>query len=639
MSGSIDFQKSIKMKRFLLFFCLLAFIKANAQNYPVSAIPDSLKAGAQAVVRNSSEYFVQQDERNGTYKKVYVVTILNEKGKSFSDFYTGEDDFYELKSFSGEVYDATGKIIKKIAKKDLTTTALSMDLANNAQTTFYRYLSPIYPYTVKYEYEMRFKNGILFYPSFDPLPGYDTSLEQAIYTLQIPIGQKLRYKAQGTDIQPVIENTTTNTYTLKLSGLKAVSYERWAPAKELFPLVYLSPESFCVMNACGSMSNWETYGQWAAELLKGRNVLHQKTVDKVKELTQNSATQREKVKILYDYLQKTTRYVSIQLGIGGWQPMKAEEVAQTGFGDCKALSNYMKSLLEIVDIPSYYTIINTRRERFFPDFPSFGQANHVILMVPLKSDTMFLECTSQQAPFGYISRLVGHDALAIGDNKAFFYTLPDYLPHENEEINRIQIQVDADGTGHLTVHSTFVNEEFERLYSALKNADAKETNDILTGLLRVHKPAISQFRKEETLNIPPRLDIYMTVDCEDFVTQTGTRMFIPVNPSQTEVKNLLTGSSRKYDIVMDDSKFQNDTVVIKIPEGYVIESKPKTVEVESPYGYFKSDIIEKDGQLIYIQTLEIKKGRFPASEFEEMKKFYNRIDALQNGKIGLKKGG
>jgi hypothetical protein len=385
------------------------------------------------------------------------------------------------------------------------------------------------------------------------------------------------------------------------------------------------------------MSNWETYGQWNAELLKGRDLLPQKTVDEVRGLTQNASNQREKVKILYNYLQKTTRYVSIQLGIGGWQPMKAEDVAKTGFGDCKALSNYMKSLLEVVDIPSYYTVISTDKKRFFNDFPSFGQANHVILMVPLTSDTLLLECTSQQAPFGYISSLAGHDALAIGDNKIFFYTLPDYPPRENEDVNRIQIQVDADGVGHLTVHSTLKNEEFESLYSALKTADASETNDLLAGLLRVHKPAISQFRKEEILDSTPRLDLFFMSDCEDFATQTGMRMFIPVNPSRVGVKSLLTGSSRKYDIVMNAGKFQNDTIIIRIPEGFSIENLPKVTVIESPYGYFKSDINEKDGQIVYTQMLEIKKGRYPASEFEEMKKFYSRVETLQNGRIGLKR--
>jgi hypothetical protein len=618
------------MKKQLLFILLLLVCyPAKGQN----EYPD-----AYAIVRESSQSFTQQDEYNGTYKSTYRITILNKNGDSFSDFVIYEDDFEELKSFSGEIQDATGKTIKKIGKKDLITTALSSYLATNSKTTFYNCYAPAYPYTVKYEYEMKYKNGILLYPAFAPITAYHVALEKADYTLQIPEKQELRLKLQGTSITPEITTDKTNKiYRWNLNTIAAVSYEKYAPIEEIFPVIYLSPEKFCVEKTCGSMATWAIYGEWQAGLLNGRDVLPQKTIDKVLELTQGISDKREKVKILYEFLQSTTHYVSIQLGIGGWQPMKAEEVARTGFGDCKALSNYMKSMLKVVDIPSYYTVISTQKERFFPDFPSFTQSNHVILMVPLEQDTVLLECTSQIFPFGYVSDLAGHDALAVGEDNSFFYTLPDYQPQENAEINTVQIQLSADGKGHLDVHSTLKNKAFESLFYRLNGASAKEQNDALAGLLRVHKPQVNNFRKEEILNEHPQLDVYFTVDCEDFATQTGSRLLVQVNPTRTGVKEVLTGSSRKYDIVMKSSLYQKDSVSILIPEGYGVETKPKPTEIESEYGYFKSEITEDNGKIRYIQTLELRKGRYPASAFEEMKKFYNRIETLQSSKIGFKK--
>ncbi|MDR0865054.1 MAG: DUF3857 domain-containing protein [Candidatus Symbiothrix sp.] len=618
------------MKKQLLFTLLLLIcLNANAQN----EYPD-----AYAVVRESSQSFTQQDEYTGTYQVKYVITILNKNGDSFSNFAIYEDDFEELKNFSGEIQDATGKVIKKIKQKDLTTTALSSNLATNTKTTFYNCYAPAYPYTVKYEYEMKFKNGILMYPAFAPISAYHVALEKAEYTLQIPESYELRTKAEGTNIEP--EKTfvaSHKIYRWNLNAIAAIPFEKYAPAEEIFPVIYLSPEKFCVEKACGNMATWAMYGKWNAGLLNGRDLLPQKTIDKVLELTQGISDKREKVKILYEFLQNTTHYVSIQLGIGGWQPMKAEEVARTGFGDCKALSNYMKSLLKVVDIPSYYLVISTKKERFFPDFPSFNQANHAILMVPLEQDTVLLECTSQVAPFGYVSDLAGHDALAVGEDHSFFYTLPDYKPQDNAEINTVEIQLTADGRGQLDVHSTLKNEAFERLFYRLNGASAKEQNDALAGLLRVHKPQVSNFRKEEILNEHPQLDVYFTVDCEDFATQTGSRLLVQVNPTRTSVKDILTGSSRKYDIVLKSELYQKDSVTIRIPEGYVVETKPKPTEIESEYGYFKSEITEKDGTIRYIQTLELKKGRYPASAFEEMKKFYGRIETLQSSKVGFKK--
>ena len=62
---------------------------------------------------------------------------------------------------------------------------------------------------------------------------------------------------------------------------------------------------------------------------------------KVHELTDHLKDPREKINVLYDFLQKNTHYISIQLGIGGWQPFPADYVAAKRYGDCKALSNYM----------------------------------------------------------------------------------------------------------------------------------------------------------------------------------------------------------------------------------------------------------------------------------------------------------
>ena len=81
------------------------------------------------------------------------------------------------------------------------------------------------------------------------------------------------------------------------------------------------------------MSSWQKYGEWQYRLLDERDLLTEPFRAKLHELTANCATDRDKVKAIYDYLAKTTRYVSIQLGIGGLQPIAAADVCRTGFGE------------------------------------------------------------------------------------------------------------------------------------------------------------------------------------------------------------------------------------------------------------------------------------------------------------------
>ncbi|WP_296108935.1 transglutaminase family protein [uncultured Alistipes sp.] len=124
-----------------------------------------------------------------------------------------------------------------------------------------------------------------------------------------------------------------------------------SPLIDLVPVVYAVPHRFEYEKTQGSMENWESYGRWQCSLLEGRDLLPEELRAEVHRRTDALGTPREKVRALYDYLGETTRYISIQLGIGGLQPMPAEEVFRTKFGDCKALSNYLKACLRSAASP------------------------------------------------------------------------------------------------------------------------------------------------------------------------------------------------------------------------------------------------------------------------------------------------
>ena len=80
----------------------------------------------------------------------------------------------------------------------------------------------------------------------------------------------------------------------------------------------------------------------------------------------------EKAKIVYRYVQDNTRYISVQVGIGGIQPIAAIEVDELKYGDCKGLTNYTQALLDIAGVESFYTIVQAGKEivDFDSDFAS-----------------------------------------------------------------------------------------------------------------------------------------------------------------------------------------------------------------------------------------------------------------------------
>lgn len=107
------------------------------------------------------------------------------------------------------------------------------------------------------------------------------------------------------------------------------------------------------------MASWNDFGKFIASLNKGRDQLPENIKVKVDELTRGVSDPLEKIIRLYGFMQQNTRYISIQLGIGGWQPFSAEFVGQKGYDDCKALTNYMQSLIKHAGIKSYYALIKS----------------------------------------------------------------------------------------------------------------------------------------------------------------------------------------------------------------------------------------------------------------------------------------
>ena len=103
------------------------------------------------------------------------------------------------------------------------------------------------------------------------------------------------------------------------------------------------------------------------------------------------------------------QYISIKLGIGGWQPLTAKFVSEKGYGDCKALTNLMMALLKEAGIKSNYVLILAGADEndINTSFPA-SYFNHVICAVPMAADTVWLECTSQVKDPGYMVSFTGN---------------------------------------------------------------------------------------------------------------------------------------------------------------------------------------------------------------------------------------
>jgi hypothetical protein len=217
-------------------------------------------------------------------------------------------------------------------------------------------------------------------------------------------------------------------------------------------------------------------GEWINQLNAGRDALSVNTINKIKDLVKDEQDDLGKARKIYEYLQNNTRYVSIQLGIGGLQPFEASKVEKNGYGDCKALTNYTKSMLKAVGIESYYTLVNAGQNAsaIVTDFPSL-QFNHAFLCLPINQDTVWLECTDQQIPFGYLGYFTNdRHVLVINEKGGNLVKTPATTPFQNVQSSKITVNLHSNGNATADIFTTYKGEQYNNTFSQLRRTPEEQ---------------------------------------------------------------------------------------------------------------------------------------------------------------------
>ncbi|MET0393906.1 MAG: DUF3857 domain-containing protein [Chitinophagaceae bacterium] len=626
----------------LLVLCVMLVQARAGDEYAVFLIDPALKKNSNVVKRVDDRQFVLKNPGEAWFKRKYVLTVFNEKGDEQAEFTQLYNKFIEIRSIEGSLYDAFGKELKRVKNKDIQDLSGVDDnsLMDDSRYKSHSFYYKVYPYTVCYEVELKY-NGTMFYPEWFPQSRSLMGVEESRFDFSCPENYEFRYKAFRYDKDPVVtRDKGTKTYTWQVKNLPAFIGEPYSPGiRQLAPLVLFGPTEFEMQGYKGNMRNWQDLGKFIYSLKQGRDELPADVKQAVHQLTDQLSDPSEKVKALYGYLQQNTRYISIQLGIGGWQPFDAKFVAAKKYGDCKALSNYMYALLKEAGIPSNYTVIKAGEgeEDIFSDFPS-SQFNHVILSVPLSRDTLWLECTDQFRAPGYMGGFTGNrEALVIDENGGRLVRTPAYKMQDNLQVRNIKAVLGDDGTLRAQVTGRYTGMQQDELQWTLHRFTKEKMKEQLHEQFDFATYEVEQFGYKENRGVLPEIDESLTITVSNYATITGRRLFIVPNVMTRSSQKLTADSTRKYEVQLTMEYRDVDTVVIDLPKGYEVEALPKDVMVTSPFGRYYSAVKLADNQLVYYRTMERFSGRYPASQYGELVKFYETIHKADRNRVVLVK--
>lgn len=609
--------------------------------YAVSKIDPALLKGASAIKRYELVRFEIKDPGSAVYYYKTAITILNESAEDHAGWVQGYDKFTTIRSIDGSLYDAAGKKVRSLKNAEISDLSGTSEasLAEDSRVKTHNFYCKVFPYTVEYEVEIK-QDQLMFIPSWMPVERDDEfAVENSIFEVVCPNDYKIRHKSFHYDKEPVVTTGKQTVYHWEVKNLPVVKIEYASPEwQRITPTVIVGSTNFEIGGFKGNMSTWNDFGKFVYALKQNRDILPPAVKSKVHELTDNVTDVRSKIEALYKYMQQNTRYISIQLGIGGWQPFDAVSVAEKKYGDCKALTNFMFSLLKEASIKSVYTLVKAgENSRFIHEDFSAQQFNHVILSVPLKKDTMWLECTSQTLPPGYLSGFTSNRyALMVDEDGGHLVKTPAYNFNDNLQVRKVTASIDENGKLSADIDTKYTGIQQDDLFSLINTHSKKEQLEYLKKEIDLPTYDITSFDYKTFQSQVPSIAEKLNVIAENYAQVSGKRMFIEpnlLNKSTLKLKD----EERLNDINLTFEFRDLDTVEINIPTGFVPEAMPQSVAFTNKFGQYKISYKLEGNKVVLTRMFERKAGKFPASDYKELVKMYADMYKADRGRVVLVK--
>ena len=634
------------MKLALLFFlsCLF-FYQLKAQDnlsFAVKNIADSLRNEASSVYRKDETTIDVSSISEYKLTSHQAYTIFSEKAlKYFQYVHLFSDKFHKLDDAEVKIYDSTGVELKKYKQRDfrIVGSPLNDALVSDNKNYLLEILPKQYPCTIEVTFTINF-NGYIDFPDWKAASFYG-ALENSSYRINIPQKLGLRYKSYNTSIKPTITtNGEFTNYEWKTSNVKEVneesgSFSWWA----YFPMVAIAPNEFKYDDRKGSFETWKTYGSWNFEFYNEKEPFGIADVDNIKASVAALTTPAEKISYLYKKMQQETRYVSIQLGIGGLKPFPAKFIHEKKYGDCKALSNYMKQQLQVIGIKSYAAIIKSGANSYpaDPDFPNEG-FDHVILCVPLEKDTMWLECTSQQTPPGVLGTFTeNRNALLVTENGGVLVNTPASKKNSNQWIAKTNTEVFDDGSAVVRSRIFVSGEIWETIFAYTNSKSKDDIKKALVSIFGYKAPDDFEFKQIADSSTGHILSIDLAYN-KLFDFKAGSKHFFPFRHYKLNDETIEPSEKRKHAYLFDFPYIKVDSTTYKLPATFKSENLPASKEIKTDFVFYKNELSwnQQLSELMVITKLTINKHIVPASSFNEVALSFMAIKKDEAQKIVLK---
>jgi hypothetical protein len=241
-------------------------------------------------------------------------------------------------------------------------------------------------------------------------------------------------------------NLTFNSRTVTTNGRRITTWETRSVAP-VEPEEFASDSNgvYMTITITGPIT-WDAIGRWYAGLSANRTVVPTSVEARLPALLKGTRTADDTLAAVQRWVAQDIRYVSIALGLGGYQPRTPEEVVSSGYGDCKDKATLFIAVANRLGFHAYPVLLNnggsTDRQ-----LPAIGQFDHAIAAVDRAAGRRYIDLTAALTPYGELPPGdEGQFALLVHpDGTSEQVVLPQAPPSANLESTRMVGTLAPDG--------------------------------------------------------------------------------------------------------------------------------------------------------------------------------------------------
>jgi hypothetical protein len=233
--------------------------------------------------------------------------------------------------------------------------------------------------------------------------------------------------------------------------------------------------------------------------------------------------------------------------------------------------------------------------------------------------------------------IAGNNALLIDNDGGHLVKLPNYSPEQNVSCNRAKVSLQADGSATIDVDMRYEFRQYEDMLPLMTRTE-QQRRDAMLEELNLSAVTLGDFTVTEHKDsyATPHIDVTMQLNSRKLANITGSRMFVPVGLfHKVTVPRALQQRVKPVNITY--GYVDIDTVVVSIPEGFVIEALPQPVNEVTSLGELSLTSEASDNTVTIVTRLLMHDGNYPASEYDTLRTFKTAVKKAYEQRIVLRR--